>query len=138
MHYKSSRLTYTLLSIFIIASGLLARKFSAYLPSIINEYLGDALWASLIFFLFSLLFTFFHKKPRRIVIFFISLVFCYAIEISQLYHAEWIDSIRANALGGLVLGFGFLWTDIIAYTMGVTMAACFDILLLKLFSKKSC
>ena len=38
---------------------------------------------------------------------FISLLFCYGIEMSQLYHAQWIDSIRATTLGGLVLGYGF-------------------------------
>ncbi len=38
---------------------------------------------------------------------FISLMFCYGIEASQLYHAEWIDSMRATTLGGLVLGYGF-------------------------------
>lgn len=50
---------------------------------------------------------------------FISLMFCYGIEVSQLYHAEWIDSIRATTLGGLVLGYGFLWNDLVAYIIGV-------------------
>ena len=39
--------------------------------------------------------------------------------MSQLYHAEWIDNIRATTLGGLVLGYGFLWSDLVAYTIGV-------------------
>ena len=46
-------------------------------------------------------------------------MFCYGIEVSQLYHAEWIDSIRATTLGGLVLGYGFLWNDLVAYIIGV-------------------
>jgi hypothetical protein len=41
------------------------------------------------------------------------------VEISQLYHAPWIDSIRQTALGGLVLGFGFLWTDLVCYSVGI-------------------
>jgi len=57
------------------------------------------------------------RKPSLIAL--VSLLFCYLIEISQLYHAPWIDAIRNTRLGGLVLGFGFLWTDIIAYTMGI-------------------
>ena len=50
-------------------------------------------------------------------------------ETSQLYHAPWIDRIRATTLGGLVLGFGFLWSDIACYTVGVACAMCVDLLL---------
>ena len=53
----------------------------------------------------------------------------YLIEISQLYHAPWIDAIRATALGGLVLGFGFLWSDILCYTVGVLLGIIVDGLL---------
>ena len=60
----------------------------------------------------------------------LALVFSYLIEISQLYHAPWIDAIRSTALGGLVLGFGFLWSDILCYTVGVLLEsswmACWD------------
>jgi hypothetical protein len=33
----------------------------------------------------------------------ISLAFAFLVEISQFYHAPWIDSIRQTTLGGLVL-----------------------------------
>ena len=36
-----------------------------------------------------------------------------------LYHAPWIDNLRQTTLGGLVLGFGFLWSDIFCYTIGI-------------------
>lgn len=62
---------------------------------------------------------------------FISLLFCYGIELSQLYHAEWIDGIRATTLGGLVLGYGFLWSDIVAYTIGVGVGFLFEFLFRK-------
>lgn len=48
-----------------------------------------------------------------------SLALAFLVEISQLYHARWIDSIRQTALGGLVLGFGFLWTDLVCYSVGI-------------------
>ncbi len=41
------------------------------------------------------------------------------VELSQLYHAPWIDSIRQTTLGGLILGFGFLWSDLACYALGV-------------------
>jgi hypothetical protein len=43
------------------------------------------------------------------------------VEISQLYHAPWIDSIRQTTPGGLVLGFGFLWTDLVCYSVGIAI-----------------
>ncbi|MDJ1631891.1 DUF2809 domain-containing protein [Bacillus velezensis] len=37
----------------------------------------------------------------------------------QLYHAPWIDAIRSDTLGGLILGWQFVWSDIFAYTLRV-------------------
>ena len=48
------------------------------------------------------------------------------IEISQLYQAEWINNIRHTTLGGLILGQGFLWSDMVAYTVGVIIGALFE------------
>ena len=44
-----------------------------------------------------------------------------AVEISQLYHAPWIDSIRQTTLAALILGFGFLWSDLVCYAAGVSL-----------------
>ncbi len=111
-----------------IALGLFSRKIAyPYLPEIINDYFGDALWAVMIFLIFR--FTFFNKDTRYIAI--ISLLFCFLIETSQLYHAPWIDAIRATTLGGLVLGSGFLWSDLFAYYIGVHAAATFELYILR-------
>ncbi|MEW9180833.1 DUF2809 domain-containing protein [Bacillus mycoides] len=115
MNTKRNRLLYAVFTIVVIMLGLSSRKFAFALPDLLNEYLGDALWALMIFVGFGFLFPKIETKKLA----FISLIFCYGIEISQLYHAEWIDSIRATTLGGLVLGYGFLWSDLVAYTIGV-------------------
>ncbi|WP_410982806.1 DUF2809 domain-containing protein [Bacillus cereus] len=115
MGYKRNRVLYAVLTILVIILGLGSRKFAYALPTLLNDYLGDALWALMIFIGFGFLF---HKMGAEKVAL-LSLLFCYCIEISQLYHAEWIDSIRATTLGGLVLGYGFLWSDVLAYTMGI-------------------
>lgn len=112
---KRNRLIYLSTVIATIALGLLSRRLSHYLPEFINSYLGDALWALMIFQFAAIVFP--DRKTFEIAVF--SLIFCYLIEISQLYHAPWINAIRSTRLGGLVLGFGFLWTDIIAYSFGV-------------------
>ncbi|ACJ81530.1 DUF2809 domain-containing protein [Bacillus paranthracis] len=115
MNTKRNRLLYAMFTILVIILGLSSRKFAFALPALLNDYLGDALWALMIFIGFGFLFPKIETKKLA----FISLMFCYGIEVSQLYHAEWIDSIRATTLGGLVLGYGFLWNDLVAYIIGV-------------------
>lgn len=116
MSIKRNQLIYFIAVMLTMALGLLSRKFSVYLPEVINTYLGDALWALMIFQFVAILFP----KQKILQIAGIAITFCYLIEVSQLYHASWIDAIRNTQLGGLVLGFGFLWTDLLAYSFGVT------------------
>ena len=118
---RRNRILYLILTIITIILGLLSRKVQG-LPQIISSYSGDALWALMVFFLFSFLFN----KKSTIFILVISIIFSYGIEISQLYHAPWIDSIRATTLGGLILGFGLLWSDLICYTVGIVIGAIID------------
>ena len=127
MNTKRNRLLYAMFTIVVIILGLSSRKFAFALPDLLNEYLGDALWALMIFTGFGFLFPKIETKKLA----FISLIFCYGIEISQLYHAEWIDSIRATTLGGLVLGYGFLWSDLVAYTIGVGVGMLGEFMLRK-------
>ncbi|MEK4468970.1 MULTISPECIES: DUF2809 domain-containing protein [Bacillus] len=127
MNTKRNRLLYAVFTIVVIILGLSSRKFAFALPDLLNEYLGDALWALMIFTGFGFLFPKIEMKKLA----FISLIFCYGIEISQLYHAEWIDSIRATTLGGLVLGYGFLWSDLVAYTIGVGVGMLGEFMLWK-------
>lgn len=85
------------------------------MPGFLAEYAGDTLWALMLFLLVSTLFA---GRPV-LVRAAISLALAFLVEISQLYHAPWIDSIRQTTLGGLVLGFGFLWTDLVCYSVGI-------------------
>jgi len=66
-----------------------------------------------------LLFGFFFSNKSTPWVAIAALAFSYCIEISQLYHAHWTDALRANRLGGLILGFGCLWSDLVCYTVGV-------------------
>jgi hypothetical protein len=125
MKTKRNRLLYALFTIVVIILGLSSRKLAFALPQLLNEYLGDALWALMVFTGFGFLFPKIETKKLA----FISLLFCYGIEVSQLYHAEWIDNIRATTLGGLVLGYGFLWSDLVAYTIGVGVGFLFEFIL---------
>jgi hypothetical protein len=118
MYSNRNRFIYAPAVIVVIIAGLLSRKFSYLFPEIINNYLGDALWAVMIYGVIACIFK--NRAIKWVAL--CSLLFCYSIEISQLYHAPWIDTIRNTRLGGLVLGFGFLWTDLLAYAIGIGFA----------------
>lgn len=70
-------------------------------------------------------------------IFLLSLLICYAIEFLQLYQAEWIIELRKTLFGRYVLGQGFLWSDILAYTFGTFTAFSLEEITLKIFNRKS-
>ena len=49
-----------------------------------------------------------------------------SVEVSQLYQAPWINALRATRIGALALGQGFLWSDVVCYALGVTLAVAVD------------
>ncbi|MCY8199750.1 DUF2809 domain-containing protein [Bacillus subtilis] len=130
---KRNRWIYAVFTLLIIGLGLGSRAFSNVLPDTLNTYLGDSLWAAMIFTGCGFLF----RKLKTMITGIISLSFCFVIEFSQLYHAEWIDQIRDTSLGGLVLGYGFLWSDIEAYTIGIAACAAIELLVLGI-KKRRC
>jgi hypothetical protein len=40
--------------------------------------------------------------------------------------SSWIDSIRNMALGGLIFGFTFAWSDLLCYALGVGLGIMAD------------
>jgi len=114
MSATKRRLIYVLLIVLVVLLGLLSRRLSG-----IPLMVGDLLWAVMMFLIIRFLLIDQHWKKVALL----SLFTCYAVELSQLYHAAWIDDIRNTLLGSLVLGHGFLWRDLLAYTLGVGFAA---------------
>lgn len=66
----------------------------------------------------------------------VSLSLCYGIEFLQLYQGEWMIELRKTLFGRYVLGQGFLWTDMLAYTFGTTIAFLLENLTLKRLSNQ--
>lgn len=124
---RRSRILYLILTIITIILGLLSRKVSG-LPQIISAYSGDILWALMMFLIIAFIF----KKKSTIFIISWAIILSFGIEISQLYHAPWIDAIRNTVLGGLILGFGFLWSDLVCYTIGIIIGIIIDIMINKI------
>ena len=113
-----------------IVLGLFSR--TGYFPDFLYGYLGDALYALMFFFGIG----FILPMSNTLKVASITLLFCFAIEFSQFYHADWIDAIRRTRIGGLVLGFGFLWSDLVSYTVGVAFGALLERTLLFKFNSK--
>jgi len=94
---------------------------------------GDLLYAVMIYFLSRIIFI--NKKSLSIII--LSLLICYGIEFLQLYQAEWMLELRKTLFGRYVLGQGFLWTDILAYTFGIVITFLLEKFVLHYFNRKS-
>jgi len=122
-----SRFLYTIIIVIVILSGLASRHLANLLPEWNKLYLGDALWALMVFFMVGWLF------PRKSTVWVAlgALVFSYTIEFSQLYHSVWIDTLRYSRLGGLILGYGFLWSDLVCYTAGIAVGLLLEMFVLK-------
>ena len=102
--------------------GLGSRRFGPHLPGFVAAYAGDTLWALVAFLGIGLLLP--RASTWRVAAWATS--FSVLIEVSQLYHAPWIDSIRATTLGALVLGHGFLWSDLACYAAGVGLGVIIE------------
>lgn len=50
-----------------------------------------------------------------------ALITSFAIEFSQMLTPDWLVKIRSTFLGHMLLGQGFLWSDLLAYTIGIAV-----------------
>ena len=119
MPFQRNRLLYALAGVAVIGLGLVWRSRWLSLPSFVAKYGGDALWAMLVFLGVGFLWS--RASTLRVTL--ISLGFAWAVEFSQLYHAPWIDSIRATRIGSLILGSTFNAPDLLAYGVGIALCA---------------
>ena len=94
----------------LIPLGLCSRQFN----SIPNET-GDALWAMMVFCIWRIIL---HKK-KLTTIAIVSLISSYLVEFSQLINWSFLVEFRKTFIGHIMLGQGFLWIDLLAYTIGI-------------------
>ncbi len=106
----------------VIALGLASRAYPQLLPAALGKYPGDALWAMMIVFALGAIAT--RMRTWKLALY--CLLICFGVEFGQLIQMPWIVELRAHPLGHLVLGSTFGWADLIAYTVGVAIAALVD------------
>ncbi len=114
--------SYFIAVVITILLGLASRKLGHLLFSFLAENAADVLWAMMVYFGFRFLFL----KKSMLTAIFLSFLFSFGIEFSQLYQEDWINRIRGTLLGALILGKGFLTVDLIRYTTGIVMASSLD------------
>jgi hypothetical protein len=100
-----------------VVLGLASRRWP-----VLGTAAGDVLYATVAYWGFRWL------APQRPMIHaaVAAVAFCVAVEVGQLWHPVWLEAIRATQLGGMVLGHGFLWTDLGWYGVGVLGGAIAD------------
>ncbi len=111
---------YLVIVMIIILVGLLSRQLS-FVPL----YIGDVLWAMMIYYGMKMLFVYNDYK----VIGLYSILICYLVEFGQLINTPALKYVRATLLGRLVLGQGFLWSDLLAYSIGIGLCVLLEKLL---------
>jgi hypothetical protein len=110
---KHPRSLYFIIAIFVVILGVLSRKVHG-----IPLFIGDILYAVMIYFGCRMLFI----NGNNFMKILVPLLLCYFIELQQLCHAAWLVGIRNTTFGHYVLGQGFLWSDLVCYTIGVAVA----------------
>ncbi len=107
---------------FSIALGLGSRIHRGALPFVIAEYAGDTLWATAVFFMLRLV----RPAASSLALAAVTLAIAFLVEFSQLAHPAWLDAFRQQPGVALVLGYGFVATDLVCYTAGVVLAWAID------------
>lgn len=110
-----SRFAYATLAALTVICGLATRPLRRVIAPELVENLGDVLWATLVYLLIAIVWR--RQASGRIAL--VALMISGAVECSQLCHATWLDAIRQTTLGGLVIGWGFAWGDLVAYACGI-------------------
>lgn len=113
---RRSRFAYAGWAAVVIVAGLASRSASAsFLPGFVRAYAGDTLWSLMVFLALGILFP----GARTPVLAGAALGISFAVEFSQLCEVDWLNRLRANRFGALVLGKGWVATDLLCYAAGV-------------------
>lgn len=121
-NHRRTRLSYLGLAFATISVGWTVHAHGSGLGPVLRDVLGDALWAAMMVGWMGALAPNVRPLQRALAAYAV----CVVVELSQGYHAPWIDSVRRTSLGHLVLGSDFDPRDFLAYALGVAGAWVLD------------
>ncbi len=104
------RLLYIGTVMILIVLGLLSRRVKT-----IPYSCGDALWAMVVYCCWRIIIP----EKGTIVAAVGALITSFAIEFSQLLSPAWLVKIRSTFVGHMLIGQGFMWSDLLAYAIGI-------------------
>lgn len=124
---KSARLhTLIYLCLIVIALGVISRILH-FENAIFDKYLGDSLYAILFYLLISMLVSELRAIIKATIVFILMVTF----ELFQLTRIPLALSQNENVLAriaAVLLGTVFSWLDILAYLVGIVIAASVDMI----------
>lgn len=112
------RITYLLLFICFTWLALATRRHADWFHPFIARYAGDTIWAGMFLFILRIIFP----AANLVVLAFFNYAFGVLDELSQLWRTPWLDAIRDTTIGRLMLGVGFVWSDLLCYAVGTFLA----------------
>lgn len=116
------RAGYLGLALLTIAVGLLVHFHGEPLGPVARDVLGDALWATMIFWGTGVLLPATSLRTRGTL----AVLFCFAVELGQLVRSSGLDAVRGTTIGHLVLGSDFDPRDLVAYALGVALGCLLE------------
>ena len=106
----------------MIGLGLASRQYADALPVLIARYGGDTLWATAAYLTLSVVCPGARVRSLAASAALISLT----VELSQLARPAWLETIRRWPGAPLLLGYGFLASDLVCYAVGVALGVAID------------
>jgi hypothetical protein len=106
----------------VIAAGLAVRYVPLGLPAGVVKYAGSTLWGAMVYGLVACL------RPAMPVgrLALIALGVSAAVEFFRLVQTPWLDAFRLTLAGQLLLGRVFSLWNMLAYAVGIAVAAALD------------
>jgi hypothetical protein len=105
-----------------IAAGLAVRFAPLGLPFFVVKYGGSALWALMVYWIVSALFS----SWNTLAVALLAGAASTAVEFVKLYHFPALDAFRLTLPGVLLLGRFFSVWDIVAYWLAIVAGAVMD------------
>ena len=116
------RLALFVAALLAIASGSALRLTRIGLPWWFVKYGGAVIWGAMVYCLVAVLMA----GARRHHVAAVAVLAAIASELFRLHHTPWLDEFRLTLAGQLLLGRIFSGWNIVAYAVGIGLAAWID------------